>query len=400
MSELLPSDNSDRQVEGDSGPADALPAGESKMADGPVTEEAKAGLLIERLKSEFSQGGGQSAGLEELKRLKKEGSAPAVLKTFLDLDACRQVAYTLATVKETRLREELESKPIEPPKPFNPITEFKQSLPCNSVWDKLQGTERVRFCSQCSLQVYDFSKIELPEAEEQIFQKEGKRKFVLYKRRDGKFLTANCPVAVKRRLMMATAIACGILLLGGLILLLALNPPPKPAANQKPVTSSEPVSGPSTDGNGSSPKSPVASPAGSSPVQAEPQETFSQRMLRARTYTTPVNAPPSAPSEPTPPDGQVYQPQYSIPGGQLNQAQPAPQAAGPGVDGSPASSPQTPAGQAPLSDSSGQQPAPGADSGVQTTTSPNQPPAAPNTGQAPTQQNPYIYQAPASSGSR
>lgn len=387
MTDLQPRENA-----GDSGSADARSTGDGGKPDGPVTEETKAGLLIERLKAEFAQSNGPSAGLEELKRLKKEGAAPTVLKTFLDLDACRQVAYTMASEKEARLKEELESRPVEPAKPFVPINNYKQSLPCSSMWDKLQGTERVRFCSKCSLQVYDFSKVELPEAEEIIFQKEGKRQFVLFKRPDGKFLTANCPVAVKNQYMMMTGIAVGVLVVGGLIILMALNPPQQPAVNPQPVTSSVSGSDNSVENEKPAVKAPASSPASTSPA-AEPQETFSQRLMRSRGYAVPVNNSPPVESQPAPDAGQVIQQQPVAPAGQINQPQPYQPSAGPAGGAGQVGIPQAPAAQAPAASGNApvQPQAPAIDSSPQST---NQAPAAPGVDQPTGQQNPYVYQAP------
>lgn len=385
MTDLQPRENA-----GDSGTADGRSTGDGGESEGPVTEETKAGLLIERLKAEFAQSNGPSAGLEELKRLKKEGAAPTVLKTFLDLDACRQVAYTMASEKEARLKEELESRPVEPVKPFVPINNYKQSLPCSSIWDKLQGTDRVRFCNKCSLQVYDFSKVELPEAEEIIFQKEGKRQFVLFKRPDGKFLTANCPVAVKNRYMMITGIAVGIVVIGGLIVLMALNPPPKPAANPQPVTSGVSGSDNSAENEKPAAKAPESSSASTSPA-AEPQETFSQRLMRSRGYAVPVNNAPPVESQPAPDVGPVIQQQFVAPAGQVNQAQPYQSSAGAAGGAGQLGSPQVPAVQSPAASGNAQlqQQAP-----VESPQNTNQAPAEPSADGPSGQQNPYVYQAP------
>jgi hypothetical protein len=71
------------------------------------------------------------------------------------------------------------------------------------------GNERVRFCGQCSLNVYNLSAMTGSEAEQLISQAEGRLCVRYYRRVDGTVLTKNCPVglrALKRRLSrIATA---------------------------------------------------------------------------------------------------------------------------------------------------------------------------------------------------
>jgi len=65
------------------------------------------------------------------------------------------------------------------------------------------GNEQVRFCGQCSLNVYNLSGMTRPEAEHLIAQTEGRLCIRYYRRADGTILTKNCPIglrALKRRL--------------------------------------------------------------------------------------------------------------------------------------------------------------------------------------------------------
>ncbi len=55
--------------------------------------------------------------------------------------------------------------------------------------------------------------MDLPEAEELIFKREERRNAALFKRADGKFMTKDCPVAVKKKYGMIMMIAGGILVL-------------------------------------------------------------------------------------------------------------------------------------------------------------------------------------------
>jgi len=77
------------------------------------------------------------------------------------------------------------------------------------------GNERIRFCDQCKLNVYNLSEMTRTEAERLVSQAEGRVCIRYYQRRDGSILTKNCPVglaAIKRRLSrVATAIGSTVL---------------------------------------------------------------------------------------------------------------------------------------------------------------------------------------------
>jgi hypothetical protein len=77
------------------------------------------------------------------------------------------------------------------------------------------GTERVRFCGQCSLNVYNLSAMTKRDAERLIAETEGRLCVRYYRRADGTILTKNCPVglrALKRRLSrIATVTASAVL---------------------------------------------------------------------------------------------------------------------------------------------------------------------------------------------
>lgn len=154
-------------------------------------------------------------------------------KTALDPEACKRVLTQLMTRKEIQLRDQ---KPLEL-QPLTPIEKFKPASPCAADWEGMLGANRVRFCKLCKQQVYDFSSIDKAEAEDLIFQREGKRNPLLYKRRDGKFLTTDCSVGANRKRTMIISIIFGVLLLVGVLAFLILNPHPKqptaPAADVK-----------------------------------------------------------------------------------------------------------------------------------------------------------------------
>jgi len=95
------------------------------------------------------------------------------------------------------------------------LNNVRIAAPCPADWDSMYGNERVRFCEQCQLNVYNLSDMSRAEAEELIGRAEGGLCVRYYKRSDGSILTQNCPVGLrrlKRRLSrVATAIGTSVL---------------------------------------------------------------------------------------------------------------------------------------------------------------------------------------------
>ena len=95
------------------------------------------------------------------------------------------------------------------------LNNVRVAAPCPADWYSMYGNERVRFCEQCQLNVYNLSELSRAEAEELIGQAEGRLCVRYYRRKDGSILTQNCPVglrALKRRLSrVATAIGSSVL---------------------------------------------------------------------------------------------------------------------------------------------------------------------------------------------
>jgi hypothetical protein len=97
----------------------------------------------------------------------------------------------------------------------SPLDSVRVAAPCSAGWDNMVGTERVRFCGQCNLNVYNLSAMTKSEAERLLMESEGRLCVRYYRRADGTILTKNCPVglrALKRRLSrVASATASAIL---------------------------------------------------------------------------------------------------------------------------------------------------------------------------------------------
>ncbi len=84
----------------------------------------------------------------------------------------------------------------------NPLERVKVAAPCPADWEKMVGDERMRYCGQCSLHVYNLSGMTRREAEALVTSTEGRLCVRFYRRPDGTILTRNCPVglnALKRR---------------------------------------------------------------------------------------------------------------------------------------------------------------------------------------------------------
>jgi hypothetical protein len=73
----------------------------------------------------------------------------------------------------------------------------------------MTGDNRVRFCTECRLHVYNFAELTRTEAEDLLRTTEGRLCGRLYRRADGTVITKDCPVglrAVRRRVAkIATA---------------------------------------------------------------------------------------------------------------------------------------------------------------------------------------------------
>lgn len=109
----------------------------------------------------------------------------------------------------------------------NPLDHVRVAAPCTADWEQMRGSEKVRFCAECNLNVYNLSGMTKKEAEQLIIQNEGRLCVRFYRRTDGTILTNNCPVglrAIKRRLSrtanavvsMVLSFTAGVLAFAGL----------------------------------------------------------------------------------------------------------------------------------------------------------------------------------------
>jgi hypothetical protein len=79
----------------------------------------------------------------------------------------------------------------------NSLKNVKIAAPCSADWGAMTGNDRVRFCGQCNLNVYNLSDMTQREAESLISSSEGKLCARYYRRGDGTVLTNDCPVGIR-----------------------------------------------------------------------------------------------------------------------------------------------------------------------------------------------------------
>lgn len=128
----------------------------------------------------------------------------------------------------------------------SPLDYVKVAAPCAADWEKMVGDERVRFCSQCNLNVYNLSGMTRREAETLVTNTEGRLCVRFYRRGDGTILTDNCPEglrALRRRARRVATSAASALF--GFIAGLGLNfglasRPAKPVSAPLTNTTSRP----------------------------------------------------------------------------------------------------------------------------------------------------------------
>ena len=79
----------------------------------------------------------------------------------------------------------------------NSLNHVQVAAPCKADWNQMLGSEQVRFCGQCKLNVYNLSGMSRVEAEALIARTEGRLCVRFYRRRDGSIITKDCPVGLR-----------------------------------------------------------------------------------------------------------------------------------------------------------------------------------------------------------
>ncbi len=71
------------------------------------------------------------------------------------------------------------------------------ATPCTASWEEMTGNDQTRYCSHCSLNVYNLSAMTREEATGIIAGAEGRVCVRLYRRTDGTVLTQDCPTGLR-----------------------------------------------------------------------------------------------------------------------------------------------------------------------------------------------------------
>jgi hypothetical protein len=95
------------------------------------------------------------------------------------------------------------------------LASLRIAAPCQASWEGMAGDERVRHCSLCSLNVYNFAEMKRDEVRELLERTEGRLCARLYRRADGTVITRDCPTglrALRRRASRLAAAWIAVLL--------------------------------------------------------------------------------------------------------------------------------------------------------------------------------------------
>lgn len=96
----------------------------------------------------------------------------------------------------------------------NILGQVRVAAPCPASWDAMEGDEKVRFCGQCRLNVYNLSGMDKKAAETLVSQTEGRLCVRYFERTDGTILTKDCPTGLRlARRKLAYAASCTLVML-------------------------------------------------------------------------------------------------------------------------------------------------------------------------------------------
>jgi len=89
------------------------------------------------------------------------------------------------------------------------LKNVRVASPCPMSWDRMEGDDRVRYCGNCKLNVYNLSDMNKDDAARLVSETEGRLCVRFYQRRDGSVLTSDCPVGMRAaRKKIAIALSC------------------------------------------------------------------------------------------------------------------------------------------------------------------------------------------------
>jgi hypothetical protein len=92
----------------------------------------------------------------------------------------------------------------------DPLGNLRIAAPCPTSWEGMAGDERVRHCSLCSLNVYNFAEMTRAEVSELLLRTEGRICARLYRRADGRVITRDCPTGLRALRQRASRVAAAV----------------------------------------------------------------------------------------------------------------------------------------------------------------------------------------------
>ncbi|MHC5023598.1 MAG: MalT transcriptional regulator family protein [Planctomycetota bacterium] len=103
------------------------------------------------------------------------------------------------------------------------VQQIEIASPCSARWEDMAGDERVRFCGDCRMNVYNINEMSDDDVARLVERTEGRLCARIFRRADGTILTKDCPVglaAARRQLrgMVAGVAALIAMIFGGLAL--------------------------------------------------------------------------------------------------------------------------------------------------------------------------------------
>lgn len=324
-------------------PADQSSPAQGQAAGGQPSEGVGAGAQASEQAAKTAPS--KTSGLQHI----VNNINPIIKRTKIDLDACRSVVGKLIADKEVRVQEHQNDLAAAPQKLPQPVESYRKATPCGSLWDQMSGTDQYRLCAGCHMFVYDFTGVDKEEADLSVFKREGKQNACFYRREDGRFLTSDCPIGVKRGRETALKLVAAVLFVGVIIAVLCLVPHPQtsltsgsqtptadseePANLQEPAATTPARERKKTTKTAATTQPPELPGPGSDNVLQYPQTTPSSG-------ASPTNSTsPGTPPLPTPPareDLNLEQIPDAVPTGsqpEVSAPAPAPQTASPGATG-------------------------------------------------------------------
>jgi hypothetical protein len=91
------------------------------------------------------------------------------------------------------------------------IDSIRIAVPCPALWEGMAGDERVRHCTLCNLNVYNFAEMTRGEVGELLLRTEGRVCARLYRRGDGTVITRDCPTGLRAVRQRAVRVAAAVL---------------------------------------------------------------------------------------------------------------------------------------------------------------------------------------------